>query len=58
MWLAKQMGKEKELKAIVDKCVPAGVWDAKSLKDVSWPERGYKFEEYRRQLAELLSSGR
>jgi hypothetical protein len=57
MWLAKKSGKENELKAIVDNCVPRGVWDAKGQKDVSWSGRGYKFEEYRRQLAELLSSG-
>ena len=52
------MGLEKELKSIVDNCVPAGVWEAKALKDVSWSSRGYKFEEYRKQLAELLSSGK
>jgi hypothetical protein len=57
MWLAKKMGLEKEMKAIVDNCVPTGVWEAKSQKDVSWSSRGYKFDEYRRQLAELLSSG-
>jgi hypothetical protein len=58
MWLAKKMGMEKEMKAIVDKCVPTGVWEAKNQKDPSWSGRGYKFEDYRRQLAELLSSGR
>ena len=57
MWLAKKMGLEKEMKAIVDNCVPTGVWEAKNQKDVSWSSRGYKFEEYRKQLAELLSSG-
>jgi hypothetical protein len=56
MWLAKKMGLDKELKAIVDGCIPTGVWEAKSQKDVSWSSRGYKFEEYRKQLAELLSS--
>jgi hypothetical protein len=57
MWLAKQMGLEKELKAIVDNCVPTGVWEAKSQKDVSWSSRGHKFEEYRKELAELIASG-
>ena len=57
MWLAKNMGLEKEMKEIVDNCVPTGVWEAKSQKNVSWSGRGYKFEEYRKQLAELLSSG-
>ncbi len=55
MWMAKNLGLGSEAEAIVDKCVPAGVWDAKSLKDVSWSSRGYKFEEYRRQLARLLA---
>ena len=46
-----------ELDIIVNKCIPAAVWDAKNQKDISWSSRGYKFEEYRRELAELLSSG-
>jgi hypothetical protein len=58
MWMAKKMGLEKEMKAIVDNCVPTGVWEAKDQNNVSWSSRGYKFEEYRRQLAELLSSGK
>lgn len=57
MWLAKQMGLEEEMKAIIDKCVPTGIWEAKMQKDVSWSPRGYKFEEYRKLLAELISSG-
>ena len=57
MWLAKKMGLEKELKTIVDNCIPTGVWEAKNQNDVSWSGRGYKFEEYRKQLAQLLSSG-
>lgn len=56
MWIAKSMGLEKEAVSIVNKCIPAGVWDAKSQNDVSWPSRGFKFEEYRRQLAELIAS--
>lgn len=56
LWLAKQMGLEKELNQIVNNCIPKGVWEAKSQKGVSWSDRGYKFEEYRKQLAELLSS--
>ena len=57
MWLAKKMGLEKELIAIIDNCIPTGVWEAKEQKDVSWSSRGYAFEEYRKQIAELLSSG-
>src|SRR5450759_4610144 len=56
LWLARKMGLETELKTIVNNCVPTGLWEAKSQKDISWSSRGYKFEEYRKQLAELLSS--
>ena len=56
LWLANKMGLETELKTIVNNCVPTGLWEAKSQKDISWSSRGYKFEEYRKQLAELLSS--
>ena len=56
LWLVKKAGLETELNAIVNECVPAGLWEAKSLKDISWSNRGYKFEEYRKHLAELLSS--
>ena len=41
MWLAKNMGLEKEMKAIVDNCIPTGVWEAKDQNDVSWSSRGY-----------------
>jgi len=56
LWLAKKMGLGNELNTIVNNCVPTGLWEAKSQKDVSWSSRGYKFEECRKQLAELLSS--
>lgn len=56
LWLAKKMGLEKEMKIIVNNCIPTAIWEAKSQKDISWSGRGYKFEEYRKQLAELLSS--
>jgi hypothetical protein len=54
-WLAKQAGLENEMKSIVDNCVPTALWEAKSQSNISWSSRGYKFEEYRKQLAELLS---
>ncbi|HRE51003.1 MAG TPA: DUF4091 domain-containing protein [Flavitalea sp.] len=54
-WLARQAGMEKELKAVLDECVPAGLWEAKSLENISWSSRGYKFEEYRKRLARMLS---
>jgi hypothetical protein len=56
LWLAKQGGLEIEAKLIVDNCVPMALWDAKSLSNISWSGRGYKFEQYRKQLAELLAS--
>ncbi|HNR40613.1 MAG TPA: DUF4091 domain-containing protein [Bacteroidales bacterium] len=56
LWLAREMGLEKDIEVIVNKCIPAGVWDAANLDDASWPHRGYKFEEYRKELAELIES--
>ncbi len=56
LWLARTMGLENEMKAILDKCIPTGLWEAKTQKDVSWSSRGYKFEEFRKELAELISS--
>jgi hypothetical protein len=56
LWLVKKAGLETELNNIVNECIPTALWEAKSQKDISWSSRGYKFEEYRKQLAELLSS--
>ncbi|NMC39417.1 MAG: DUF4091 domain-containing protein, partial [Bacteroidales bacterium] len=56
LWLAREMGLEKEIEKIVNNCIPAGVWDAAKLNDVSWSGRGYKFEEYRKELAELIEA--
>ena len=55
LWLAKQAGLDEKLKTIVNNCVPTGLWEAKSQKDVTWSGHGYKFDQYRKQLAELLS---
>jgi hypothetical protein len=55
LWLARKMGLEAELQTIVNNCIPTAVWEAKDQKDISWSSRGYKFEEYRKQLAELIS---
>lgn len=57
LWLAKSKGLEKELNDIVNNYIPTAVWEAKNQRDVSWSGRGYKGEQYRKQLAELLSSG-
>jgi len=56
LWLARKAGMEVELDKIVNNCIPTGLWEAKSQTDVSWQSRGYKFDQYRKQLAELLSS--
>jgi hypothetical protein len=56
LWLAKKMGLESEIEKIINDCVPTGLWEAKLQKDISWSSRGYKFEEYRKKLAELISS--
>jgi hypothetical protein len=58
LWLAKKMGLENELKTIVNNCIPTAVWEAKSQKDLSWSSRGYKFEQYRKQLAEIISAAK
>src|SRR5450759_4857970 len=56
LWMAKKAGLETKMNAILNECIPTGLWEAKSQKDVSWSSRGYKFEQYRKQLAEILSS--
>jgi hypothetical protein len=44
------------MNVILNNCIPTGLWEAKSQNDVSWSGRGYMFEKYRRQLAEILAS--
>jgi hypothetical protein len=56
LWLAKKAGLENEMNVILNNCIPTGLWEAKSQNDVSWSGRGYMFEKYRRQLAEILAS--
>ena len=56
LWLAKIMSLEAEVQTIVNNCIPTAVWEAKDQNDISWSDRGFKFEEYRKQLAELISS--
>jgi hypothetical protein len=55
LWLAKQAGLDKEIRAIADSCVPAALWEAKGLTNISWSSRGYKFEQHRKELAELIA---
>jgi hypothetical protein len=56
LWLAKKAGYETEANAIVDKCVPAALWEARQLRNISWSSRGYTFEGCRKELAFLLGS--
>jgi hypothetical protein len=56
LWLAKKAGLEAEMNVILNNCIPTGLWEAKSQKDVSWSSRGYSFDQYRKKLAELLAS--
>jgi hypothetical protein len=56
LWLARKAGLETEADKIVNECIPTGLWEAKSQKDVSWSGRGYSFDQCRKKLAELLSS--
>jgi hypothetical protein len=52
LWLAEQNGID--VSAIVDECVPKGLWEAELDKDISWTGTGRHFEKYRNRLAELL----
>jgi hypothetical protein len=54
LWLAKKAGLETEMNIILNECIPTGLWEAKSQKDVSWSSRGYQFDRYRKKLADLL----
>jgi hypothetical protein len=56
-WLAEKMGRGDEVNIIVNNCIPTALWEAKNQANISWSGHGYKFEEYRRQLAELITAG-
>ena len=56
LWLAEKSGFGEDVNNIVNSCIPTALWEAKNQMNISWSSRGYKFEVYRRQLAELLSS--
>jgi hypothetical protein len=58
IWMAKQAGLDNQMNAIVDKCIPSALWEAKGQNSVTWPEQGYRFDLYRKQLAILLSSSK
>jgi hypothetical protein len=56
LWLARQAGLDDEIRNIVEACVPTGLWDARNQSNISWSSRGYVFEQYRRQLADLIAT--
>ncbi len=56
-WLAKQKGLDTQVNNIVNQVVPVAFDETPFTKDDHdnpWPDRGYQFEQRRRQLAELL----
>lgn len=55
LWLARELGLESEAERIADQLVPAALWDANPDEPMSWSARGYGFEVFRRELAELIS---
>lgn len=55
LWLAQELGLGSEVERIVDWVVPAALWDTNPNKAISWPARGYGFETFRQELAELIS---
>lgn len=56
LWLAEQLGLKDDVVKIVDQAVPAALWEANLGSNISWPDHGYGFERYRRELANLISS--
>lgn len=59
MWLAKQNGLNTQVGSIVTEVVPRALdetpWTPTDHEN-PWPDRGYQFEQRRRQLAELLET--
>lgn len=55
LWLANEMGLVSDVYRIVNQVVPAALWDANPNGPVSWPERGYGFETFREEIAQLIS---
>ncbi|NLT51206.1 MAG: DUF4091 domain-containing protein [Ignavibacteria bacterium] len=56
LWLAKQAGINSD--EIVNKIVPHAFdeWKVSKTFYASWPDRGYKYEDARRELAEMMES--
>jgi hypothetical protein len=54
LWLSKQEGID--IEGLVNGCVPLALWEADIGGDISWSGRGWKFDAYRKQLADLLIS--
>jgi hypothetical protein len=56
LWLAGQLGLQEEGSLLVDEIVGRALWEASLSQDASWPERGYRFEAVRAQLAPLIEA--
>lgn len=56
IWLAEQYGLQNEANQIINNCIPRAAWEAVPAENISWPQHGYGFELYRKQMAELINS--
>jgi hypothetical protein len=56
LWLARELGLDEDLVRITDQAIPAALWDMNTRSDVTWSERGYRYEALRRELAELIEA--
>jgi hypothetical protein len=54
LWIARELGLDGEVAEITDRAIPAALWDVTTRSDITWSERGYDFEAFRRELAELI----
>ncbi|NIM93165.1 MAG: DUF4091 domain-containing protein [Anaerolineales bacterium] len=56
LWVANKLGLMHEVEEIVNRAVPAALWEANPRGDISWSTQGVTFERFRRELAELIVS--
>jgi hypothetical protein len=55
LWLAQQLGLDHEVTNIVDRIVPAALWDTSPGNDIAWPRSGFDFEITRKAIADLIA---
>jgi hypothetical protein len=56
LWLLKNAGLEAKADEIANEVIPQALFEADVSKDITWPNHGYGFEKYRKQIAELLEN--